>query len=43
MSDPFAEAAMLMADSRYALGREYSAPRGEASAGRLDCPEVPPT
>lgn len=38
MSDPFAEAALLMADSRYALGREYSAPLGEATAARLELP-----
>ncbi len=38
MSDPFAEAALLMADSRYALGREYSAPLGEVTAARLELP-----
>jgi len=38
MSDPFAEAALLMADSRYALGREYSAPLGTVTAGRLAMP-----
>lgn len=38
MSDPFAEAALLMADSRYALGREYSAPLSGTTAGRLEMP-----
>lgn len=38
MSDPFAEVALLMADSRYALGREYSAPLGAITAGRLEMP-----
>ncbi len=38
MSDPFAEAALLMADSRYALGREFSAPLSGATAGRLELP-----
>lgn len=38
MSDPFAEAALLMADSRYALGREYSAPLGDNTAARLELP-----
>lgn len=38
MSDPFAEAALLMADSRYALGREYSAPLGGHTLGRLELP-----
>ena len=40
MSDPFAEAALLMADSRYALGREYSAPRGVHPLGRLYLPRA---
>jgi hypothetical protein len=34
MIDP--EAALLMADSRFALGREYSAPLGDATSGRLE-------
>lgn len=38
MSDPFAEAALLMADSRYAVGREYSAPLSGNTTGRLELP-----
>lgn len=38
MSDPFAEAALLMADSRYALGREFSAPLSANTVGRLELP-----
>jgi hypothetical protein len=38
MSDPFAEAALLMADSRYALGREYSSPLAGNTVGRLELP-----
>jgi hypothetical protein len=38
MSDPFAEAALLMADSRYALGREFSAPLNQTADGRLELP-----
>lgn len=36
MIDP--EAALLMADSRVALGREYSAPLAGATSGRLELP-----
>jgi hypothetical protein len=38
MSDPFAEAALLMADSRYAVGREFSAPLSGNTTGRLELP-----